>query len=334
MKLLVLGGTAWLGRTVALTARDHGDVVTCLARGQSGTAPGGVRVVTADRDEPSGYDEVRGEDWDAVIDLARQPGHVRSAARALAECAAHAVFVSSISAYADHSRPGADESTPLLPALTQAVVPDPAAYGAAKVAGEQTVQTAFGPDRCLLVRAGLIGGPGDSSGRSGYWPTRFADPAGEDGAVLIPDAPDQPTQLIDVRDLAAWLRAAAAAGVPGAIDAVGPSMPLSRHLSIAAAVAGHSGGIVAADPEWLQRKDVMPWAGPRSLPLWLPGQAFAGFAARTGLAARAAGLQTRPLHETLADTLAWEAASGHRGPHGAGLTVDEERALLDAWASR
>jgi len=167
MRLLVLGGTAFVGRTVSQVALSRGHEVTCVARGVSGQVAEGARLVRADRDDPAvGLGGVEDEDWDSVLDVSRQPGHVRRAAHALAPRTGHAVFVSSGNVYADHRDPGADETTPLLPALVGDVMADMSSYGEAKVACERHITAAFGAHRVLVARAGLIGGPGDASGRS------------------------------------------------------------------------------------------------------------------------------------------------------------------------
>jgi len=193
MRLLVLGGTAWLGGCVATTALERGHRVTCLARGSSGPAPAGATFVRADRDRPQAYDEVVREQWDVVVDVSRQPGQVRRAVTALAPRSSSYVFISSGNVYADHSDVGADESSALLPPLDGDVMQDMETYGQAKVACEQHVLAAFGASRSLCARVGLIGGPGDVSDRSGYWPLRFARPVGPSGRVLVPDVPDLAT---------------------------------------------------------------------------------------------------------------------------------------------
>lgn len=330
MRLLVLGGTAWLGRCVAETAVELGHRVTCLARGESGTTAGGAVFVHADRDRPDAYDEVATDEWDVVVDVSRQPGHVRRAVAALADRSARFVFTSSGNVYADHGTPGADEGAALLPPLDGDVMASMETYGPAKVACERHVRTAFGADRSLILRVGLIGGPGDLFDRTGYWPLRFARPAVPDASVLVPDAPALSTQVIDVRDLARWIVESGEHRLSGTFNATGESMPLPQHLDVARAVAGHTGAIVPVDQEWLLAHGVEPWMGDRSLPLWLPLPEYAGFSARDSSAARAAGLSTRPLADTLADTLAWELATGPDRPRKAGLSAADERSLLDA----
>ena len=327
MRILVLGGTAWLGGAVAQAALDRGHAVTALARGESGPVPPGVELVRADRSRPDAYAAVAERDWDAVVDVSRQPGHVRSALAALGERAGHWGFVSSCSVYAAHDTPGADESAAVLPALAGDEA-TPETYGEGKVACEEAVLTAIGPDRALVARAGLIAGPGDPTDRTGYWPLRFAHPSTDDGAVLVPDSPGVGTQVVDVRDLAAWLVTSAERGTAGVMNAAGPVVPLEEHLATARRVAGHDGPVVAASPEWLAAQGVQEWAGERSLPLWINTPGWEGFGARDTSRALASGLSTRPLEETLADTLAWEMRSGPGRPRRAGLSPADERALL------
>jgi nucleoside-diphosphate-sugar epimerase len=328
MRLLVLGGTAWLGHRIASTALDRGHRVSVLARGESGSPPEGASLVRADRTAPGAYDEVAGQDWDAVVDVARQPGQVRSALAALSGRTRHWGFVSSCSVYADHDAPGADESAPLLPAV-EGDEARPEAYGEGKVACEQAVLEARGAAGALVARAGLIAGPGDPTDRTGYWPLRLAHPAADDGSVLVPDTPIT-TQVVDVRDLADWLVRCAEDGVTGTMNASGPQVPLAEHLAVARELAGHRGELVPVSPAWLTEQGVQPWSGPRSLPLWLPLPEYAGFMARDTSAAQTAGLACRPLAESLEDVLAWEVQQGPERPRRAGLAPQEERDLLVA----
>ena len=324
MRLLILGGTAWLGGTTARAALDAGHDVTCLARGTA--VPAGAELVRSDRDRPDAYDAVAQQPWDGVIDVASRPRHVRGAVQALADATRRWVFVSTGNVYAAHDQVGADETAPLLDPLA-GDMETMEEYGAAKVAGEEIVLGALA-DRAVIARAGLIGGPGDTSGRSTYWPWRFAHPACDDGAVLVPES-EVASALIDVRDLARWLvEAACGEHDPGPYDAIANRCTLSQHLAAARAVAGHAGDVVAASDAWLADHGVNQWAGPRSLPLWLHEPEVIGFGGRRGDRIAASGLRPRPLAETLADALAWEEAQRTSGPHGAGLTDEEERALL------
>lgn len=325
MSILVLGGTAWLGREVVSAALGRGQDVTVLARGQSGPLPSAVETIRADRADPAAYEQVAGRDWDAVLDVSRQPSQVASALAALAERAATWVFVSSSSVYAKADEPGADETAERL-AAHHGDDDGWETYGGRKVACEDLVLAAVG-DRALVARSGLIGGPGDHSDRTGYWPLRFAHPATPEGAVLVPDS-DVSTQVVDVRDLAAWLVDCAVEHRSGVVNAVGPVVPLTEHLAAARSVAGHQGESVSVDPEWLVEQGVEPWSGPRSLPLWLPVPEYAGFAARRSDAAQALGLRSRPLVETLTDTLAWELQAGPGRPRKAGLAPADEAELI------
>ncbi|KGN30009.1 oxidoreductase [Knoellia flava TL1] len=329
MRLLVLGGTAMLGRAVAERALTDGHEVTCLARGVAGSAPDGVTWVRGDRDDADGLDGVlAGPRWDAVVDVSRQPGQVRRAVTALEPVADRFVFVSTGNAYAVHSGLETDESVPLLPPLDGDVMEDMSTYGQAKVTCEAAVLDGFGPGRTLVARAGLIGGPGDWSGRSGWWPWRFAHPVGGGGAVLAPDDPDLPMSLVDVRDLATWLVRCAAEGTSGIFDAVGEPNTLGGLLGAARDVAGHSGPLVTASASWLAEHGVQEWMGEDSLPLWVSDPEWRGFGAHTGAAARAVGLACRPVTETLRDAAAYEEGREPDDPRRCGLSDETERRLL------
>ena len=324
MKILVLGGTAWLGHEIALAAVANGNDVTCLARGTA--VPDGARLVRADRDQDDALAGVAAERWDAVIDVARQPGHVRRATRDLGGSADHYVFVSTGNVYASQAEIGADETAELLPPFTADHFDSPDDYGPAKVACERAVLDAFGAERSLVARVGLIGGPGDPSGRTTYWPWRFAHPA-VDGAVLVPDSPELPVGVIDVRDLAAWLVLCAERHTAGIANAMGVPLPLPDHLRAARAAAESDAEPVPAPEDWLRERHVVEWSGSRSLPVWLEDRSWYGMNARSTDRAIARGLRLRPLVETLRDGLQWRESTGEAW-HGAGLTDTEERQLL------
>jgi len=325
MRTLVLGGTAWLGSHIVSTAVAAGHEVTALARGEAGAAPTGARFVQADRESDAAFAALGDETWDAVVDVSRQPGQVRRAVAALADRTRHWVFVSSASVYADTTTIGDDEDAELLPPLDGDVMESMETYGSAKVSCERYVLGGVGANRTLIARASLIGGPGDWSGRSGYWPRRMARPSNPEGRVLVPDAPDVPVQLLDVRDLAAWLVRCAERGTAGIATAGGPTHTLAEHLEAVRGVAEFTGSWEVAGEDWLDAHGVEAWMGPRSLPLWLPAASIA-LNAHDLTRATALGLRTRPLAETLADTLAWELAEP--GERRAGLTDEDERELL------
>ena len=327
LSLLVLGGTAWLGRTVATLAAARGHDVTCLARGESGQVPAGVRHVRADRWQEGAYDEVAGRDWDAVLDVSWQPELVRSALAALAERTGTWLYVSSGSVYADDRTPHTDESAPLHEPWAGTGAVDIESYGPAKVACEQAVLDAVGAERALLARAGLIGGHGDGSDRFGYWPARVGRMQSADEVVLAPPMAS-PVQVIDVEDLAAWLVRAAERRTAGTFNATGDVVTLEDVLRACVVATGNEPVAAEAEDAWLAEHGVAPWSGPGSLPLWLPQDEYAGFMTRSNEAAKAAGLELRPIADTASASLAWERELGLDRERRAGLSRDRELELL------
>lgn len=321
MQLLLLGGTGFLGREVARAALERDHAVTCLARGLA-PPPEGVTFVRADRDEDDALAPVGDRTWDSVVDLTLQPVHARRAVRDLS--ARHLLLVSTANVYPDDVGPEPDEDAPLVPALEADRMEGMETYGGAKVACERAYLTSGTPS--AVVRAGLIGGPGDASGRSGYWPWRFAHPVGEE--VAVPDDPDLPTALVDARDLAAWTVRAAERGLEGLFNVTGPTTTLAQVLRTAAEVGGGGARPRPVPAPVLAGLGIRPWMGPGSMPLWIDDPAMRGFGTLDTARARAAGLRTRPLADTFRDVLAYEET--RTVPRAAGLTDEEERRVLAA----
>lgn len=315
MNLLVLGGTRFLSRETAVQAVARGWDVTCACRGESAPVPEGATHVRWDRsDDPPAA--VLDGGWDAVVDVTRLPSQARTAVAAVPD--AHWVFVSTISVYPDNSSPDtATLATPITEDVDLAVDPD--AYGGMKVACEQAVQERASTS--VVVRPGLIVGPGDPTGRFAYWPQRLA----RAGEVLAPGTPADLVQVIDVRDLAAWLLDLAEAGTTGTFDAVGRPVPFGDLLAEVGAGLGTEPELTWVDQDFLEEHEVAPWAGEGSLPLWLPRPEYDGMLAHDPGPAEAAGLRLRPLAET---------APGCLDSPVVALTPEQEAELLAAWHAR
>jgi 2'-hydroxyisoflavone reductase len=326
MRLLVLGGTHHVGRAVVETALGRGDDVTTLTRGVSGPSASGAIALHADRTDPAMLRAALGTaEWDAVIDTwSGAPAVVRDSAGLLADRAGHYGYVSSRSVYSWPPPPGQDESGPVVDG-------DPADtgqedYAAAKRGGELAAVEAFG-DRALLARAGLIIGPYEIVGRMPWWLGRID----RGGDVLAPGPPDRPLQLIDCRDLAAWMLSAADRGLGGAFNTVSKSghATMASLLDAAISATGSSARLVWVSPEVIESAGIEAWT---ELPIWLPptGEA-AGLHDGDVSAAYAAGLTCRPIEETIADTWRWLQAEGYpEARPGTGLDPDSERRVLDS----
>lgn len=322
MKLLVLGGTLFLGRHVVEAALARGHEVTLFNRGHTGPDLfAEVEHLRGDRD--GDLAAIRDRSWDAVVDTsARIPRWVRSSAKLLGDRVQHYTFVSSCSVYADTSEPGTDESAAVhtLEDETVEEITSAETYGALKVLCERAAEEAM-PERVLSVRAGLIVGPYDNSGRFTYWVHRIA----RGGDVLAPEPRDQPVQLVHARDLAEWILTMAEQRGTGVFNATGPDKPLTleRLFEACRDATGSDARLVWVEERLLVENGVEAWS---DLPLWLaPGvnRELAGFLAVDVSKALSAGLAYRPLHETILDTL----THAETRPE-AGLDPARERELL------
>lgn len=312
MKLLVLGGTRFVGRGLVEAALAGGHDVTLFHRGRAGSElfPQAERLL-GDRD--GGLDALQGDVWDACVDVSGYlPRIVRQSAELLRDAVGRYVFVSSVSAYASFAEPGLTEDSPLAE-LDDATVEEITGetYGGLKVLCERVVEEVFG-GRSAIVRPGVVAGPHDPTGRFTYWAMRGT----RGGEALVPSQTAEQVQVIDVRDLGAFLLWAAQ-GLAGAYNAMGPADP----AGLIDAVSGAHATVV--DDAFLVEHEVTP----QDLPLWIPGED--GWSQVDHARALDAGLQLRPLAETIQG--AREQASL---VDGVGLTEEREAELLAAWHGR
>jgi 2'-hydroxyisoflavone reductase len=327
VKLLVLGGTRFLGRHLAELALARGDRVTLVHRGRStqGLFPEAEHRL-GDRDTELPALLAGTQRWDAVIDTsAYLPRQVRAAAAVLAGRVGHYQLVSSISVYAGHPAAGNDEDSPrTVLADPEVQIVDGQTYGGLKALCEDAAIAGFGNALTLIVRPGLIVGPFDPTGRFSWWVQRLQ----RGGVVLAPGDPAAPVQFIDARDLAAWMLKQADAGSTGAFNLTGPTAALTMgaFLDTARQSLQPAAQLKWIDEATLLAAGVAPWS---DLPVWLSTPDLGLH--RTAIArALATGLQTRPLAETLHDTAAWlaEAPLVAAGRPPVGLDPGREAALL------
>lgn len=341
-KVLILGGTRFLGPVIVRAALKAGWDVTLFNRGKSNPDLfAGLDLRVGDRDT-SDYGALANGSWDLVIDTSCYiPGHVTAAVKALGDRVGHYLVVSTLSVYAEVNEETRlrelDESSPLariaperLPEFKQ--IKDAGQhggrfYGALKALCEAAAEDAM-PRRVTVVRPGLIVGPGDSSDRFTYWPVRVA----EGGRILAPGDPASLVQYVDVRDLGAFTFDVGARRVGKALNAVGFDGPVSMREMLESCLVedaeAPAARFVWVEDEFLLAQEVAPWIG---LPLWIPG-------ARTTFSnalARKEGLRFRPLSETAAATLAWHRRA-REDDHTwrAGTTRKKEANVLAAWDAR
>ncbi|UZJ30182.1 NAD-dependent epimerase/dehydratase family protein [Streptomyces endophytica] len=328
MKLLMLGGTEFVGRAVTEAAVARGWQVTVFHRGRH-AAPEGVTALHGERGVagPEGLAALREGEWDAVVDTwSGAPSAVRDAARLLAGRAGRYAYVSSRSVYAYPAAYGLDEDGPLVAGSADAT--DAEDYAAAKRGGELAALDAFG-ERALLVRAGLILGPYENIGRLPWWLGRIA----RGGPVLAPGPREMALQYIDVRDLAEWTLDALEAGLGGAYNLVSETghATMGELLESCVKVTGSDAELRWTAPEDVLAAGVEPWT---ELPVWLASDESrdAMFGADVSRAL-ATGLRCRPVAETVADTWAWLRSIGGVAPQRpdrpvVGLPEEKEAAVL------
>jgi 2'-hydroxyisoflavone reductase len=325
MRLLFIGGTKFLGRATVEEALRRGHEVTLFNRGE--TNPDLFPETEKLRGDRTGdLSPLAGREWDAVIDPSGYVPHVvRASAEALAGSTGHYVFVSSISAYGDQSGPN-DEGSPTAELgdrpIDELVMDDEGGnYGALKALCEQVVAEVY-PDCHTNLRAGLIVGAHDPTGRFTYWPHRVA----RGGEVLAPGLPERKVQFVDVRDLAAWMLDAAERGESGTFNATNPGVPWGHLLETVRATTGPDAMLTWVSDDFLAEHEVGEWM---ELPLWLQDPEWVGMHMADVRRALDAGLTFRPLEETIRETLELAEPA-----EDAGLKPERERELLRAWAAR
>jgi len=334
-KLLVLGGTGFIGPHMVRYAMERGHEVTIFTRGRSGTeVPLGVEHLIGDRNDD--HTALEGRTWDVILDNNAQDYRwVQKSTELLRDAAQQYVFVSSISAYAlegfGWENAGRVMTEPLVDEDYARIDPpegwsdgDDAPYGLMKTLSENIAHAAF-PGRTTVVRPGLIVGPGDPTDRFTYWPVRLDD----GGEVLAPGDPDHANQIIDQRDLTEWIVRLAEAGTTGDFNGTGPAQRLSMGSmldQIGSAVSNPYELTWIPEP-FLEEHDVSPWS---DLPAWIPGDPLMFVDVR---AAVAAGLTFRPLAETARATLDWDKArpAEARENRRFGMSREREREVLVAW---
>jgi 2'-hydroxyisoflavone reductase len=335
MRLLVLGGTRFLGRAIVDEACSRGYDVTTFSRGRSGHPRPGAESLRGDRTNPSDLSQLTQREWDAVIDTSvLAPAHVLASAQALADHARHYTYMSTISVYANHPAEGVTEASPILdcPADATGTV-DSLGYGEAKAGSERAVGVAF-PGRSLIVRPGLIVGPHENVRWLTWWLGRIA----RGGTVLVPGGPGKQVRMTDVRDLAAWVVDNTRRGLPATVNVPGAGTTFGALLADCLRLASADGD-PRADLRWTADHDLLaagvsPWT---ELPMWAPDiPEFAGIWEIAGDRARRTGMRYRPLSDTVHDTWLWlkhEAAAGRASAPGGsllalGLDPDREREVL------
>ncbi len=324
MKILIIGGTRFLGRNLVDAAFARGHDLTLFNRGK--TNPNlfpNIKTISGDREKD--LHQLTGR-YDAVIDTCGYfPRVVGLSAQALKNSADSYVFISSISAYADNKTIGMDENYAVAKIEDETMEEITGeSYGALKALCEQTVQNIFG-ERALIIRPGLIVGPHDHTDRFSYWSLRVA----RGGDVLAPENPNVPVQIIDVRDLSEFIIKQVEQKSTGIYNATGPQQPIpfGEMLEACKRVSKSDANFKWASVEFLEKNNIEPWS---DMPVWLPDtEEYAGFSRVNISKAMNAGLTFRPLDETIKDTLAWAITRPMDYELKAGLKPEREKELLE-----
>jgi 2'-hydroxyisoflavone reductase len=326
MRILIIGGTRFLGRHLVEAALARRHEVTLFNRGQSNPElfPQ-LETILGDREKD--WDRLRGRKWDTVIDVAGYlPRIVRLSAEVLEPNVSRYVFISSLSVYADFRKIGIDESYPVGKIEGESVEQITGeTYGPLKALCEKAVREIYG-ERALIVRPGLIVGPHDPTDRFTYWPVRVA----RGGDVLAPQKPEASTQIIDVRDLSDFIIKLIEENASGVYNATGPEYELTigKLLEVSKQVSGSDANFNWASVEFLNQNKVDAWS---DLPAWIPDdEEGVGFARIDISKAIRAGLTFRPLEETVRDTLEWARTRPADHEWKAGLTAEREAEVLTA----
>ncbi|MFZ0129133.1 MAG: NAD-dependent epimerase/dehydratase family protein [Candidatus Dormiibacterota bacterium] len=330
-KVLVLGGTDFVGPALVDAALARGDDVTIFHRGQTGAAPRGVRAVHGDRTNPADLDVLTREHWDMVVDAwSLGPRVVLDSARRLEAHADRYVYISTVSVYVETHEGVLSEASPTVDARPDADATD---YAADKRGAELAIESVFGAQRSVFARPGLILGPRENIGRLPWWLRRVA--AG--GTVLAPGPQEVAIQYIDARDLAAFAVETALNGAVNVLSRPGHTT-MSELLALCREVTGSTASFTWVDAEFLLANDVAPWT---ELPIWVPPIGdMAGFYTCDSSLALRSGLVCRPARDTVRDTWSWlrehpgweQTVRANRSR--VGIAPEREAALLAAWADQ
>ncbi len=325
MKILILGGTKFLGRHLVDAALAAGHEVTLFNRGKTNpTLFPNVKTIIGDREVDTG--KLAGHEWDAVIDVAGYlPRIVRLSAEALKNSVKKYVFISTISVYAQFSKVGINEEDPVGKLEDESIEEITGeTYGPLKALCEKTVQEIYG-DRALIVRPGLIVGPYDPTDRFTYWPMRVQ----RGGDLIAPDKPQTPIQIIDVRDLSEFIIKLIEDDASGIYNATGPDheLMMGEFLDACKLVSGSVATFHWASADFLREHEVAPWS---DMPVWIPDtEQDAGFSRVDISRALDAGLKFRPIEDTIRDTIQWAGTRPEDHEWRAGLNPTKEKILLN-----